>query len=96
MDLKINATDPFSLGLFLSDLTFLEDGNPDTVTQCNLINFDKWTREAAIFSIIKKFQSSEYCLQPQPVIQKFLHVVNGFGGDKELYKVSQEREAKLL
>jgi len=40
----------FALGVYLSDLTFLEDGNPDRVDG-NLINFWKLTRVANLVQV---------------------------------------------
>ncbi|OGE56594.1 hypothetical protein PENARI_c003G11399 [Penicillium arizonense] len=61
---------PF-LGLFLKDLTFIEDGNP-SVTQEGLINFHKCTMLASSVHEIRRFQQAPYCLQMVPEIQEYL------------------------
>ncbi|KAJ6091797.1 hypothetical protein N7467_003766 [Penicillium canescens] len=60
---------PF-LGLFLKDLTFIEDGNP-SVTQEGLINFHKCTMLASSVHEIRRFQQALYCLQMVPEIQEY-------------------------
>ncbi|OQD89903.1 hypothetical protein PENANT_c002G07382 [Penicillium antarcticum] len=61
---------PF-LGLFLKDLTFIEDGNP-SVTSEGLINFHKCTMLASCVHEIQRFQQASYCLQIVPEIQDYL------------------------
>lgn len=51
------------LGLFQSDLMFLDSGNPDFLgAQGNLVNFEKHVRESCVLRTIQKFQSVEYVL----------------------------------
>jgi len=64
---------PF-LGLYLTDLTFIEDGNPSFLKGSNLINFDKRTKVATVIQEIKQYQVSQYCLQDVPLIQDSLLV----------------------
>lgn len=45
---------PF-LGLYLTDLTFTDDGNPDT-RNGRLINFDKYAKTARIISDLMRYQ----------------------------------------
>lgn len=63
---------PF-LGIYLQDLTFIEDGNPDFLAKSNnLINFAKRQKTAEVIREIKQFQSSPYNLQEVAVIQQFI------------------------
>jgi son of sevenless-like protein len=41
------------IGVYLTDLTFLEDGNPDMAENGTLINFDKRRRIATVINEIK-------------------------------------------
>lgn len=52
---------PF-LGLCLTDLTFIHEGNPDFLEQNGkkLINFAKHRQTAAVIRMIEKFQAFEY------------------------------------
>ncbi|KAI9190231.1 hypothetical protein H9P43_001664 [Blastocladiella emersonii ATCC 22665] len=63
---------PF-LGVFITDLTFIEDGNPDYLPENHLINFEKRRKVAAIIEEITRWQRScRYHLYPVPALQKFL------------------------
>lgn len=46
---------PF-LGLYLTDLTFINDGNPDTRGAQGLINFDKYYKTSRIICEVQRFQ----------------------------------------
>jgi len=48
------------LGLFLSDLTFIEDGNPSWVTDSDLINFHKFLLLGEQFRRFETYQSTSY------------------------------------
>ncbi|KAK0542923.1 cell division cycle- protein [Tilletia horrida] len=63
---------PF-LGVWLTDLTFIEDGNPDRLkTDNRLINFNKRQKTADIIREIMIYQSTQYNLTPVPLLQTFL------------------------
>ncbi|KAK4102466.1 ras GEF [Parathielavia hyrcaniae] len=64
---------PF-LGMFLTDLTFVNAGNPDTRTTdtgMTVINFDKHTRTAKIIGDLQRFQIP-YRLAEVPELQEWL------------------------
>ncbi|KAJ5502076.1 hypothetical protein N7463_004950 [Penicillium fimorum] len=61
---------PF-LGLFLKDLTFIEDGNPATTPE-GLINFHKYTMLASTIHEIERLREAPYSLQPVPELQEYL------------------------
>ncbi|KNC52088.1 uncharacterized protein AMSG_00916 [Thecamonas trahens ATCC 50062] len=59
------------LGIFLTDLTFVEDGNSD-LTPSGLINFDKRRRLALIIGEVQQYQQTPYCLQALPQLQDWI------------------------
>ncbi|KAJ5659214.1 hypothetical protein N7507_005665 [Penicillium longicatenatum] len=61
---------PF-LGLYLKDLTFIEDGN-QPLTPEGLINFHKYTMLAASVHEIQRFKEAQYCLHAIPELQEYL------------------------
>lgn len=61
---------PF-LGLYLTDLTFTDDGNPDTRNNGRLINFDKYVKTARIINDLMCYQS-RYALCEVLEIQEYL------------------------
>jgi len=63
---------PF-LGLYLTDLIFIEDGNPNCLNNNDkMINFNKQSATANIIHEIQKYQKQVYCLQPVPELQIIL------------------------
>jgi son of sevenless-like protein len=48
------------IGLYLSDLTFIEDGNPAVLGPNNLLNFDKRYLLAKVIGEIQRLQSGKY------------------------------------
>ena len=67
-----NSTGPCIpyLGMFLSDLTFIDEGNPSKVE--NLINYSKWQQTARVLQKIRKFQMVEFSFKPLEILQQFL------------------------
>lgn len=65
---------PF-LGIYLQDLTFIEDGNPDYLRKSNnLINFAKRHKAAEVIRELKQFQSFAYNFHPIPEFQDFIQI----------------------
>ena len=65
---------PF-LGFYLTDLTFIEDGNSDTtksLSGLNLINFSKRSKTAEVIKEVQTFQASSYALTSVSELQEFL------------------------
>ncbi|KAI9252153.1 ras guanine nucleotide exchange factor domain-containing protein [Sporodiniella umbellata] len=86
---------PF-LGIYLQDLTFIEDGNPHYLKKSsNLINFAKQQKSAEVIREIKQFQSPPYVFQHVPEIQDFIkdHLDNSKDVDF-LYERSLELEPR--
>jgi hypothetical protein len=55
--------------LYLHDLTFIEDGNPDYMDEAQtLINFTKMRMIAAVFTAIEKYQEKPYPFLPVPPV----------------------------
>lgn len=76
---------PF-LGMFLTDLTFVDIGNPATKTSDNgltLVNFDKHTRTAKIIGELQRFQIP-YRLTEVPELQEWFQ-----------YQISRVRELEI-
>ena len=74
------------LGMFLTDLTFIEDGNPDE-TKEGLINFTKRRYVAQVILEIQQYQQIPYCLKPVPIITSFLKT-SFIWDDEKLYQMS--------
>jgi len=99
---------PF-LGVYLTDLTFLDLGNPDYLPETHLINFEKRRKVFTLVREIQRYQETPYALQPVPQIQEFMKRL-GSGGTESgstsssastviltedgLYEKSMEIEAK--
>ncbi|KAI9311849.1 ras guanine nucleotide exchange factor domain-containing protein [Dichotomocladium elegans] len=86
---------PF-LGIYLQDLTFIEDGNPDFLAKSDhLINFAKRQKTAEVIREIKQFQSAPYTLRIVQVMQDFIQTQLDSSLDVEqLYERSLEIEPK--
>jgi son of sevenless-like protein len=59
------------LGVYLTDLTFIEDGNKDFIND-SLINFDKRRKIAQVIMEIQQYQATPYCLEEVPALRDFL------------------------
>jgi len=63
----------FHLGVYLTSLTFIQDGMKDNLAkEGGLINFLKRSKASAIITEIKKYQSSPYNFFPVEAIRSFL------------------------
>jgi len=83
--------------LFLSDLTFIEEGNPDilTVDDTLLINFPKHEMLFRTIKNLEKYQQSKYDLQKKEPYYSLLYQMPGLD-EKELYNLSMEREPRNI
>ncbi|RIA92760.1 ras guanine nucleotide exchange factor domain-containing protein [Glomus cerebriforme] len=86
---------PF-FGLYLTDLTFIEDGNPDFLKNSNqLINFSKRMKTADVIREIQQYQSVPYNLFPVQEIQNFINNNLEESKDvKDLYELSLSLEPR--
>ncbi|KAI8881894.1 ras GEF [Backusella circina FSU 941] len=65
---------PF-LGIYLQDLTFIEDGNPDCLRKTkNLINFAKRNKAAEVIRELKQFQSFQFNFRSIQELQDFIQM----------------------
>eukprot|EP01103_Thecamoeba_quadrilineata_P012596 TRINITY_DN3290_c0_g1_i3.p1 TRINITY_DN3290_c0_g1~~TRINITY_DN3290_c0_g1_i3.p1 ORF type:complete len:665 (-),score=119.66 TRINITY_DN3290_c0_g1_i3:58-2010(-) len=81
---------PF-MGVYLTDLTFIEEGNADTVD--NLINFRKKTLEYEIIISVQRFQKIAYNYKLVPQVLHLL-LSNRSLSEAELYKISLQIEPR--
>ncbi|KAI9229311.1 MAG: ras guanine nucleotide exchange factor domain-containing protein [Piptocephalis tieghemiana] len=86
---------PF-LGVYLTDLTFIEDGNSDTLRdQPHLINFSKRAKTADVIREMQQFQAQPYALRAVPEIQGFLKKhLESSGDDATQYNRSLQMEPR--
>ncbi|KAI8811953.1 ras guanine nucleotide exchange factor domain-containing protein [Cladochytrium replicatum] len=87
---------PF-LGLYLTDLTFTEDGNPNTRDRGRLINFDKYMKKAKIVQDLQRFQSFAFPLVEVVELQQWLQEsisTSCRNGVQDLYRASLALEPK--
>ncbi|KAF3903427.1 hypothetical protein ABW20_dc0101125 [Dactylellina cionopaga] len=92
---------PF-LGVYLTDLTFIEDGNPDLTKGTDLINFAKRAKTAEVIREIQQYQSVPYHLEPVDSLQQY--ILSNMAAAKdvhEMYEVSiaiepREREDEKI
>ncbi|KAJ9295200.1 hypothetical protein DTO271G3_6370 [Paecilomyces variotii] len=84
---------PF-FGVYLTDLTFIEDGIP-SLTPSELINFNKRTKTAEVIRDIQQYQNVPYLLQPVPELQDYiLSNMQAAGDVHEMYDRSLEVEPR--
>jgi len=85
------------LGVYLTDLTFIEDGNNDFLPAPNnhLINFDKRKKISKSITEIKMYQQIPYFFNDVTEIQDFLYSVKGLD-EKTLYSRSLVVEPKEI
>lgn len=93
---------PF-LGVYLTDLTFIEDGNTNFLKSNNqLINFSKQTKTAEVIREIQQYQNQPYNLQPVKEISDYiLTYLSDTLDESTLYEMSlilepREREDEVI
>lgn len=86
---------PF-LGVYLTDLTFIEDGNPNRLrADERLVNFGKRQKTAEVIREILIYQSTPYNLTPVASIQKYIEEnLKEARSDTELYQQSLALEPR--
>ncbi|TWU74770.1 hypothetical protein ED733_005959 [Metarhizium rileyi] len=92
---------PF-FGVYLTDLTFIEDGIPSIIKKTNLINFAKRAKTAEVIRDIQQYQNVGYSLQPVLELQDYiLSNMQAAGDVHEMYDKSllvepREREDEKI
>lgn len=92
--------DTFLSGVYLTFLTFAQDGNPDFVTSPQhpdlpLIHFFKRQKIAEIIREIQQYQNIPYALSPiGPVIKYIESALASVEGAPDLYELSVKLEPK--
>jgi len=90
------------LGVYLTDLTFIEDGIPSIIKKTALINFAKRAKTAEVIRDIQQYQNVPYPLQPVPELQEYiLSNMQAAGDVHEMYEKSlavepREREDEKI
>ena len=79
-------------GVYCSDLTFMDDGNPDLINS-GLINFYKRTLMFKIIKQIEIFQQVPYNLKAVSKIQEWIYSFEPYD-DEKLYDISLEIEPR--
>lgn len=80
------------IGTYLTDLTYIEDGNHSTV--CNKINFTKREMISKVIRALMDYQQVPYDIKPQSEI---ISILNSFpeaveSQEKEFYQISKTLE----
>ncbi|KAI9649016.1 cell division cycle- protein [Ciborinia camelliae] len=92
---------PF-FGVYLTDLTFIEDGIPSIIKKTTLINFAKRAKTAEVIRDIQQYQNVPYGLQPVTELQEYiLSNMQAAGDVHEMYEKSlavepREREDEKI
>ncbi|KAL7773200.1 hypothetical protein CFE70_003164 [Pyrenophora teres f. teres 0-1] len=81
--------------VYLTDLTFIEDGIPSLIKRTNLINFAKRAKTAEVIRDIQQYQNVPYPLQPVPELQDYILTNMQSAGDvHEMYEMSLSVEPR--
>jgi hypothetical protein len=83
------------LAMYLKDLTFIEDGNPDFIRE-GLINVFKRRQTSKIILEIKQYQQQPYQFDAIPYVQQSLpKLFAQIKSDDEMWELSQKLEPKI-
>ena len=82
-------------GVYLTDLTFIEDGIPSVIKRTDLINFAKRAKTADVIRDIQQFQNVPYVLKSVPDLQDYiLSNMQAAGDVHEMYDKSLQVEPR--
>ncbi|XP_076624750.1 ras-specific guanine nucleotide-releasing factor 1 isoform X3 [Colletes latitarsis] len=81
------------LGLYLTDLSFIEEGTP-TKTKDGLLNFSKMRMIAHVIREIRHFQQTPYKIELIPKVTNYLLDPSLLLNEKDLYRISLEIEPR--
>ncbi|KAJ8303946.1 hypothetical protein KUTeg_017529 [Tegillarca granosa] len=82
------------LGMYLTDLSFIEEGTPD-FTEDGLVNFSKMRMIAHVIREIRLFQQTPYRIEHHPRVTNYLLDPSRLLDDDQTYKASLEIEPKV-
>ncbi|XP_026799655.3 ras-specific guanine nucleotide-releasing factor 2 [Pangasianodon hypophthalmus] len=82
------------LGMYLTDLAFIEEGTPN-FTEEGLVNFSKMRMISHIIREIRQFQQAPYRIEHQPKVTQFLLDKTLVMDDDTLYELSLRLEPRL-
>lgn len=83
------------IGVYLTDLTFIEDGIPSIIKKTTAINFAKRAKTADVIRDIQQYQNVPYSLQPVPELQDYiLSNMQAAGDVHEMYDKSLQIEPR--
>ena len=84
-----------SPGVYLTDLTFIEDGIPSVIKRTDLINFAKRAKTADVIRDIQQYQNVPYVLKSVPDLQDYiLSNMQAAGDVHEMYDKSLQVEPR--
>ncbi|XP_059495173.1 ras-specific guanine nucleotide-releasing factor 1 isoform X2 [Stegostoma tigrinum] len=83
------------LGMYLTDLAFIEEGTPN-YTEDGLVNFSKMRMISHIIREIRQFQQTAYKIEQQTKVARYLLVRSNVMDEETLYEASLRIEPKLL
>ena len=82
-------------GVYLTDLTFIEDGIPGVLKRTSLINFAKRQKTAEVICDIQQYQNVPYPLVPVPELQDYiLSNMQAAGDVVDMYERSLQVEPR--
>ncbi|XP_075287350.1 ras-specific guanine nucleotide-releasing factor 1 isoform X2 [Opisthocomus hoazin] len=82
------------LGMYLTDLAFIEEGTPN-YTEDGLVNFSKMRMISHIIREIRQFQQTSYKIEHQPKVTQYLLDQSFVMDEESLYEASLRIEPKL-
>ncbi|XP_054160727.1 ras-specific guanine nucleotide-releasing factor 1-like [Oppia nitens] len=82
------------LGMYLTDLSFIEEGTPN-FTEEGLLNFSKMRMIAHVIREIRHFQQTPYKIEHNPKVTNYLLDTSRHLFDEELYQLSLCLEPRL-
>ncbi|MED6265642.1 Ras-specific guanine nucleotide-releasing factor 2, partial [Characodon lateralis] len=82
------------LGMYLTDLAFIEEGTPN-FTEEGLVNFSKMRMISHIIREIRQFQQTPYRIEHQPKVTQYLMDKTLTMDEDMLYDLSLKIEPRL-
>uniref|UniRef100_A0A671XHU7 Ras protein specific guanine nucleotide releasing factor 1 n=1 Tax=Sparus aurata TaxID=8175 RepID=A0A671XHU7_SPAAU len=82
------------LGMYLTDLAFIEEGTPN-YTEDNLVNFSKMRMISHIIREIRQFQQTAYKIDLQPKVSQYLLDRSFVLDEESMYEASLRIEPKV-